>query len=99
VPIPSSDVIRSHGGFLKPSPDVICRDLGDAGVLIHLGTNQIFELNVTGYRVWQLLQEGLDRDGIESALLREFAVDPEQLRREISELLTGLAAKDLIVDR
>jgi hypothetical protein len=83
---------------LKPSPDVICRELGNAGVLVHLGTNEIFELNVTGYRVWQLLQEGLDRSGIESALLREFTVDPDQLRREIGDLLDGLAAKHLIVD-
>ena len=84
---------------MKPSPEVICRELGEAAVLIHLGTNQIFELNPTGYRVWQLLQEGLDRAGIEHRLVQEFAVDPDQLRREIGDLLAGMAARDLILDR
>jgi hypothetical protein len=84
---------------LKPSTEVICRELGDAAVLIHLGTNEIFELNPTGYRVWQLLHEGLDREAIESRMLQEFTVGHDQLRREIGDLLARLAARDLILDR
>ena len=83
---------------MKPSPEVICRELGEAAVLIHLRTNEIFELNPTGYRIWQLLQEGLDRAGIEGRMQQEFAVGQDQLRREIGDLLTALAAKDLILD-
>lgn len=84
---------------MKPSTEVICRELGETAVLIHLGTNEIFELNPTGYRVWQLLQEGLDRDSIENRMLQEFTVEQDQLRREIGDLLAGMAARDLILDR
>src|SRR5215510_5014894 len=48
----------------RPNPDVIAKRLDDAAVLVHLGTNRIFELNGTGMRVWELLGQGLGVDGI-----------------------------------
>ena len=84
---------------MKPSAEVICRQLGDTAVLVHLGTNEIFELNRTGYRVWQLLSGGLDRAAIQLQLAQEFTVDEGQLDREVGNLLSQLAARQLIVSR
>lgn len=90
---------RTGGGLLKPSAEVICRQLGETAVLVHLGTNEIFELNRTGYRVWQLLGEGMDRGAIQLRLAQEFSVDGERLDREVGDLLSQLAARQLIVSR
>lgn len=77
---------------------MICRPIGETAVLVHLGTNEIFELNRTGYRVWQLLTEGMDRRAIQDRLAQEFTVDGEQLAREVTNLLSQLSARQLIVD-
>lgn len=82
---------------VKPSPQVICRPLGDGGVLVHLETNQIYELNTTGYRIWELLGAGLDPAAIREQLHQEFSVDGDRLDRELTDVLDGLAAAQLII--
>jgi hypothetical protein len=79
-------------------PDVLARPVGETTVLVHLKTNRIYELNRTGGRLWALLQEEVPRSELESALAREFDVDREEVRREISELLDELLAERLVVE-
>jgi hypothetical protein len=83
---------------LKRKRDVIARPFGDAAVLVDLGTNQIFELNRTGYRIWELLEQHLDRGGIADVLQREFEVDRAQLEAEIDELLAELRRENLVTE-
>ena len=83
---------------LRQSEHVVSSRLGDAGVLVHLRSNQIFELNATGVRVWELIGEGHDVEDIEQRLHAEFDVDHEQLRREVSELLNALCRQGLLDD-
>ena len=83
-------------GRCIPNPDVVFKRLDDRMVLVHLGTNQIFELNDTGARVWELLQEGLATDSLFDRLTDEFEVDSTTLREEIASLLTELADEGLI---
>ncbi len=63
-----------------------------------LKTNQIFELNRTGLRIWELLEEGLDRDGIRQRLQQEFVVEPQLLDLEFEELLKALRDQQLITE-
>lgn len=65
----------------------MARRLDRAGVLVHLPTNRIFELNETGIRVWELLGAAETVDGIVGQLVREFDVDPDRAAREVTELL------------
>jgi hypothetical protein len=65
-------------------------------VLIHLRTNQIYELNAQGARVWQLIQDGLDRQAIVEALGREFEADPGRLEADVDVLLSRLADAGLV---
>ena len=76
--------------------DVVYQQVGEDLVLVHLKTNQIFALNPTGGRFWELLTDGLDRPAIEEALLEEFEVTPGQLEREIDQLLAALAREGLV---
>lgn len=70
--------------------------LGEAGVLVHLRTNQIFELNATGVRIWELIGEGRTLGDIERTLTTEFDVDAARVHAEVSALVEALAEQGLI---
>lgn len=72
--------------------------LGDAGVLVHLQTNRIFELNATGVRTWELLGEGRGLGEIERILQDEYAADRGELRAELLALIEALAREGLVSD-
>lgn len=61
-----------------------------------MGTNQIYDLNRTGYRVWQLLQEGSGADAICDRLREEFDVDQSVASNELDVLLRLLSTEGLI---
>ena len=70
--------------------------LGDQFVLVHLETNQIYELNRTGARIWELMLDGLTRDQLDRTLMSEFEMDPERATREVSVLFEKLATEKLV---
>ncbi len=84
--------------MLKRKPDVISRPFGDAAVLVDLASNQVFELNRTGYRIWELLEQPLDHETIADRLQQEFDVERAQLETQVGELLDELRRQNLIVE-
>ena len=84
---------------LAPSPNVVSSRLGDGAVLVHLETNQIFELNTTGVRAWELISEGLDLDAVIDRLGREFDVEAGRVRAEVTDLVAALVQQGLLDDR
>ena len=58
------------------------RRLGDAGVLVNIQTNDIFELNDTAMRVWELLDTAEDLEAIVSQVVLEYEVDRDTAERE-----------------
>ena len=85
----------SDGG-LYPKRDVVSRRLGDQLVLVNLGDNSIFELNRTGARVWELLQETNAREELVTRLHAEFEVDEAKLSAEVDSLLQALRGRGLL---
>lgn len=79
------------------SAKVIAQRMGDEAIVVHTGTNRIFQLNATGARIWDLLGHGADRIAIEACLLSEYDADPASLASEIEALLARLAGEKLIV--
>jgi hypothetical protein len=80
----------------RPNPDVVHQRVGEEVVLVHLETNQIYALNETGARFWELLSQGKTRPEIESLLLDEFEVEPSELAQEIDALLSELESVDAV---
>jgi hypothetical protein len=78
-------------------PDVVWRRVGEEAVLVNLKTNQIYSLNHTGARLWELIGAGHDREGAEAALIREFDVEEGDLRKEVADMLEALAKEGLIL--
>lgn len=88
---------RDTSGIARPASDVVARRLGDSAVLIRLTTNRIYELNTTGARIWELVQQGLSRDDVVGRLAGEFSGPATTLGRDVDELLHTLQAEGLTV--
>jgi hypothetical protein len=81
---------------VKPNANVLFKRLGDETVLFHLDTDRFYELNGTAARFWELLHAGHAVEEIREQMLREFAVEPEQLAGEADTLLAFLAQENLV---
>lgn len=81
---------------VEPNPSVMHRRLADRMVLIHLQTNDIFDLSETSARLWELLPHDGDIAALEAQLAQEFEVDAAQLHREVAATLATFSRNDLI---
>jgi len=77
-------------------PEAVANRMGDQVVLVHVGTDRIFELNSTAARIWDLLVEGRDQSQIEQSLCDEFQISKDLASQQIQELLTSLIAEKII---
>ncbi|MBA3432719.1 MAG: PqqD family protein [Actinobacteria bacterium] len=80
----------------EPSPDVVWRRLNDEVVLVHLPTNRIFSLNVTGARLWELLSEEGSRAAIETRIGSEFGVAAGEVTAAVDALVSELLRERLV---
>jgi hypothetical protein len=80
----------------RPDADVLARRVGDEVVLVHGGRNEIFALNTTGARLWELLSEGRTRAEAVQQLTTEFDVTEEAAAQEADALLDRLVREGLI---
>lgn len=80
----------------QPNPDVVAQRVQDEVVLVNLRTNEIYTLNRTAARAWELIAEGRDRPGVEAGLAEEFSVDDSEIQSELDGLLDELVEKELI---
>ena len=64
---------------VRINPEVIAQRVEDDLVLVHLDTNQIYNLNDSAARLWELLEAGLDLDEAKQQLIQEFEVSMERL--------------------
>jgi hypothetical protein len=80
----------------QPNPDVVAQRVQDEVVLVNLRTNEIYTLNRTAARAWELIAEGRDRLGVEAGLAEEFSVDDSKIQGELDGLLDELVEKELI---
>ncbi len=87
----------ARGTSVRPSADVLFRELEGEAVLLDLGSGRYFGLNAVGTRVWTLLAAGATIGAAAAAIVAEFDVDPDQIARDIDDLVTELAARGLIV--
>ena len=82
-------------GF-RPHPEVLARRVGEEVVLVHMGRNEIFALNRTGARLWELLSEGRTRSAAVEQLKAEFDVSEETVERETESLMALLEREGLL---
>ena len=78
------------------SGDVLAQELAGETVLLDLASESYFGLDAVGTRVWQLLNSGMDQEGIVTTMLEEYYVERAVLERDVEELLGRLSDSGLI---
>ena len=82
-------------GF-RPHPDVLARRVGEEVVLVHMGRNEIFALNPTGARLWELLSEGRSQAEAVERLKTEFDASDETVEHEAERFMALLEREGLL---
>lgn len=77
--------------------DVLWQRLDDEVIVVQLKTDQIYSLNHSGARLWELLAGGKDLASIRVELENEFSVSPDRLATEIEETLALLIGEQLLI--
>ena len=65
-------------------------------MLVQLDTNQVYSLNRTGARLWELLNEGSTPGEAYERMLEEFDVPAADLRAEVDAFLDLLLREQLV---
>lgn len=75
---------------------VLIRHLDGESVLLNLETEKYFGLDATGTRMWELVTKSPNIEAAYDTLVSEFDVEPETLRRHLTELLGELIENGLL---
>jgi len=78
------------------APDVLVKELRGEAVLLDLNTERYFGLDPIGTRAWSLLTTQPTIDEAYRAMLAEYDVDPEQLRRDLDGFVARLRGHGLL---
>ena len=84
------------GNLPRPSAQVASERVGDELVLVHLQTNQVYALNETGIRVWELLATCDDQADLQRVLEAEYDASSDEIRQNVAEALETLRAAQLV---
>jgi hypothetical protein len=81
----------------KKNPSVVCTELDDGAVLLDLDTKYYYNLNETGLRIWQIMEESQDLTEIADKLSNEYEVDIEKAKSSVLKLVGDLEKDGLIM--
>lgn len=81
------------------SEDAVFRELEGEAVIVHLDSGMYYGLNPVGTRLWQLIDAHGQLQPVFDAALEEFEVEPERLQRDLLQLVSELASRQLVVVR
>ena len=81
---------------MRPSSNVLTRELGEEIVLMDLGSEKYFSLNETGTVVWSLMADGADLDFIAQQLSVRFDIDELKAMADVVSLLEHFQSAGLI---
>jgi hypothetical protein len=68
----------------------------DGAIVLDIRQGQIFNLNLVGSRILELLECGSTEEQITDAISREFTADIETVRKDVAEFLEKLKTNQLV---
>jgi len=91
--------IHDHCRTYQKNPSVACTELDDGAVLLNLDTKYYFNLNKTGLRIWQIMEEFRTPVEIAAKLALDYDVDVERAKASVVRLLGELEKEELIISQ
>lgn len=82
--------------FLRRSPAVAARRLGDEMVLMSAHDSALFTLNEVAAIVWEAADGNTSLDAIVTRICTEFDVTTEQARADVEQLVSALTAQSIL---
>jgi hypothetical protein len=79
------------------SPDVVAATLKDKVFLLHVDRWVYLELNESGLRIWELLEDGRTLKALVEALRREFDVPADICARDVGEIMEMLRMEQFVL--
>jgi len=86
-------------GPLRRNPDVLAKRLDGGAVLVHLASHQIFELNATAARIWDLTDGEPHEAAIVARIVQEFEIEVGQAAAEVATLVDQFRREGFLLDR
>lgn len=65
-------------------------------MLLNLESGQYYGLDPVGARIWELLQSPHSMESLQTAILEEYAVEPDTCRRDLISLIDSLHRAGLV---
>jgi Coenzyme PQQ synthesis protein D (PqqD) len=90
-------MISTLRASVQPHPDVMAQHVNEEVVLVHLLSNQIYTLNGTATRLWELLETGHDLDGCIQTMLNEYEVTRRDLEEDVNTIVETLSELNFLV--
>jgi hypothetical protein len=81
---------------VRPSSEVLFKELDGEAVLLGLADEQYFGLNAVATRMWTLLASSESVEEAYRALLEEYDVEPATLRKDLDALIDELRDRKLV---
>jgi hypothetical protein len=78
------------------SESAIFRELDGESVIVHLDSSLYYGLDPVGTRLWQLIDSHGHLRSVFDAALAEFDVEPSVLERDLLQLVSELAGRQLV---
>ena len=78
------------------SKEVLSQEVDEETVLLDLKSESYFGLDEVGTRIWQLLNNGCNLQGVFETLLAEYEVDEKQLDKDLQSHIAQLVEAGLI---
>lgn len=80
----------------KPTPEVLCQDVGGEVVLLDLASERYFGLDPVGTRIWSLLNQDQLLQQVLETLCVEYEASRELLQNDLLALVAQLADAGLV---
>ncbi len=90
---------NDHSITYRKNPSVVCTELDDGAVLLDLDTKYYYNLNETGLRIWQIMEESQNLAEIAEKLSIEYAVEAERAKAGVARLMKDLEKERLIMSK
>lgn len=78
------------------SKSTMFRDLDGEAVILDLDSGTYFGLNAVGTRIWQLIEQHGRLKAVLDELCREYDAEPDELERDLLELVARLSDARLV---
>jgi hypothetical protein len=86
----------SFDNRISISPEVLISEVGAESVLLNLKSERYFGLDDVGTRMWHALTTSETIQSAYEALIEEYDVEPESLKRDLAKLIEKLAEHGLV---